>query len=47
MRIYKPEQVAGVLDRLGFEDVELRMFSARSIHYLHHFWLCRVPQDTS
>jgi ubiquinone/menaquinone biosynthesis C-methylase UbiE len=47
MRVYQPEQVAEVLDQLGFEDVELRMFSARSIHYLHHFWLCRVPQAAS
>lgn len=43
MRVYQPEQVAAELARLGFEDVELRVFSARSIFYPHHFWLARVP----
>ena len=41
MRVYRPEQVAAELARLGFEDVEMRMFSARSILYPHHFWLAR------
>jgi hypothetical protein len=43
MRVYRPEDVAAALARLGFEGVELRMFSARSIFYPHHFWLARVP----
>lgn len=43
MRVYRSEDVFSALTRIGFEDVELRMFSARSIFYPHHFWLARVP----
>jgi SAM-dependent methyltransferase len=47
MRVYQPELVQAELRRLGFEDVELRMFSARSIQYPHHFWLGRAPSNSA
>ena len=47
MRVYRPEHVAGTLEGLGFEAIEMRLFSARSIHYPHHFWFARVPSGES
>jgi ubiquinone/menaquinone biosynthesis C-methylase UbiE len=42
MRVYQPEQIFHLLStEIGFDDVELRAFPARSNGYLHHFFLAR------
>ena len=43
MRVYRWEEIYVRLDRLGFQDIELRMFPVRSNGYHHQFWLARVP----
>ncbi len=42
MRLYRLEEVQELLERLGFRDIELRMFPVRSNGYPHHFWLGRA-----
>jgi len=43
MRVYQQEQIFHLLStELGFEEVELRAFPARSNGYLHHFFLARL-----
>jgi ubiquinone/menaquinone biosynthesis C-methylase UbiE len=41
MRVYRSEEIFHLLSGLGFADVELRAFPARSNGYLHHFFLAR------
>jgi SAM-dependent methyltransferase len=43
MRLYRLEEVQALLGRLGFEQIELRMFPVRSNGYPHHFWFARSP----
>lgn len=42
MKLYRMEEVWSLLERLGFRDVELRVFGVRSNGYPHHFWLARA-----
>ena len=42
MRTYTSEAVGPLLLRLGFADIELRMFPTASNGFHHHFWLARV-----
>lgn len=42
-RLYRLEDVHGLLMRLGFEQVEMRMFPVRSNGYPHTFWFGRSP----
>jgi SAM-dependent methyltransferase len=44
-RLYRLEDVQGLLDRLGFERVELRMFPVRSNGYPHTFWFATAPRS--
>src|SRR5436305_5231602 len=43
MRLYRLEQVDGLLESLGFENVELRMLAVRSNGERYHFWFARAP----
>ena len=47
MRVYRWEEIYAVLARLGFADIELRMFPVRSNGYHHQFWMARVPASGS
>jgi ubiquinone/menaquinone biosynthesis C-methylase UbiE len=38
---YRPDQVRGVLERVGFADVEMREFRVRSNGSTHPFWFAR------
>jgi SAM-dependent methyltransferase len=41
VRLYTREEVQAVLQRIGFTDIELRVFSVRSSGDVHAFWLAR------
>ena len=43
MKLYSSEQIQVLLDGLGFEQVELRVFGVRSNGYRHEFFLARAP----
>lgn len=42
-RLYDLEQVQHMLESLGLERIELRMFPVRSNAYQHTFWLATAP----
>jgi ubiquinone/menaquinone biosynthesis C-methylase UbiE len=42
VRLYRREEILALLERLGFEDVELRVFATRSSGDQHAFWFARV-----
>lgn len=41
VRLYPREQILALLERLGFADVELRVFEAPASHEINAFWLAR------
>lgn len=47
MRIYRPEDVHGLLSTLGFEQIELRMLPVASDDFNYHFWFARSPATAS
>jgi ubiquinone/menaquinone biosynthesis C-methylase UbiE len=44
MRMYRYEDVYAALDRIGFEDVELRLFPVRTNGFPHSFWMVTAPR---
>jgi ubiquinone/menaquinone biosynthesis C-methylase UbiE len=43
VRLYTREQLLDLFERLGFADIELRVFFVRSNGATHAFWLARRP----
>jgi ubiquinone/menaquinone biosynthesis C-methylase UbiE len=43
VRLYRREEIQSVLERLGFEEIELRVFKAKATGDQNAFWFVRKP----